>query len=362
MKKKNIAFVISSLTAGGAERVVSTLSNELVHDFNITIIVFYKCKPFYALDPAINLVFCKQEYKSKINKVKSLLNHFQLINCIFKNLKRNDIDVSIGFMTTTNIYTIIASRMAKIPSVISERIHPSHSKLVSAWVKLRSLIYPKASKIVVQTEGIKSYFTSFIPNDKIAIIKNPLATNFIVDSSVVKEKIVLNVGRLNFQKNQELLINAFSNVNNNDWKLIIIGKGSRLREHQKLIKELGMEHKVEIINNVTNMSAFYNKASIFASTSDYEGFPNALTEAMHFGLPCIATDCPSGPSELIKDGENGFLIPIKNQVELQKKLELLMSNINLRNKLSDKALVSTAQFGVDVIAQQWKDLINNLKS
>lgn len=359
LNKTKIAFVISSLTSGGAERVLSTLANSLVHDFQVTIITLYSGKPFYDLDSRIQLISCKESYNRNMSFINSLTNNVYMIGCIYRILKKEQISVSIGFMTTTNIYTIIASKLAKIPCLISERTHPDFDPLSNFWIKIRAKTYPYCTKLIVQTASIKSYFVQFLQANKLAVIKNPLAETLLTfrNNSIKKEKIILSVGRLDPVKNQRLLIEAFAEMQTEDWKVQIVGEGALYSELKSLVQELNLEASVELIGSVDVVHEYYNKASIFAFTSNFEGFPNALIEAMAFGLPCVSTNCPSGPSEIIEDGENGFLIPVGDKTMLKRKLEILMNQADLREQFSSAAKVSTVKFESAHISEQWKRLL-----
>ncbi len=362
MNKSKIAFLLPSLEAGGAERVVATLSNSLVEHYDITIIALYESPVFYDIDPKINVLFCGGSYEPVFSLKHSLKTHFRLIRTVIKFLKRHKIDVVIGFMITPNIYAVIASKWVKIPCVISERVHPDYIDTSKFWFKLRKFLYPLANRLVVQTNDIAEYFSKFVNDNKIQIILNPLSPELIQkkNHTVPKKNIVLNVGRLDYQKNQDMLINAFANTRHEGWKLVIVGEGKEREHYNSLIDELHLNDKVQLVGNSTNIEDFYNKASVFAFTSRYEGFPNALTEAMYFGLPCISTDCPSGPSELIADSENGYLIPIENQKLLEDRLNILMSSTELRIKIGSEAEKNTGKFKIENVAKQWQETINNL--
>ena len=117
------------------------------------------------------------------------------------------------------------------------------------------------------------------------------------------------------------------------------------------------EASVELVGSVNTISDYYNKASIFAFTSNFEGFPNALIEAMAYGLPCVSTNCPSGPSEVISDGTNGFLIPVSNKNELKDRLEILMTQPDLRSTFGAAAKAHTAEFETKHITDQWRHLL-----
>lgn len=357
--KPKIAFIISSLTSGGAERVLSTLANAFVTDYQVTIISLYHVTPFYELDKNIKVISCKAAYNKNMRFIDSLSNNVFMVRSIFRIIKKEDISVAIGFMTTTNIYTIIASKLAKIPCLISERTHPDFDPLSGFWIKIRKLTYPYCTKLIVQTSSIKSYFSKFIKINKLTIIKNPLAKELINfrDNTIKKEKIILSVGRLDPVKNHKLLIEAFAEMSRDNWKIQIVGEGALHTQLQELIKTLNIEKSVELIGSVDCIQDYYNKASIFAFTSNFEGFPNALIEAMAFGLPCVSTNCPSGPSEIINDGENGFLIPVDDKNMLKRKLEILMAQPELREKFGSSAKASTTMFEIKHISEQWQYLI-----
>lgn len=354
--------MIPSLEAGGAERVVATLSNNLIDYYDVTIIILFESPIFFDIDSRIRIVFCGTRYKPVYSLKHSLKTHFRLTRSVVKNLKAHHIDVIIGFMTTPNIYAIIAARMARIPCIISERVHPEYIKTSKFWFTLRKRLYPFANKLIVQTQDISDYFSKFVNTKKIEIILNPLNPDLVnkKNRQTSNDNLILNVGRLDYQKNQDMLIKAFANVNHENWKLIIVGDGEEKANYEQLINNLQLQNKVVLIGNVSNIAAYYNKADVFVFTSRFEGFPNALTEAMYYGLPCISTDCPSGPSELISDNVNGFLIPSENQQALEEKLELLMNNSELRKKVGHAAEQNIDKFKVETVSLEWQKIINNL--
>jgi len=310
LKRKKLAFIIPSLKAGGAERVVSTLANQLVSEYDVVIVVLYKCQPFYSLDSKVTVEFCKETYNSNPSFLQSLSNHRDLIRTCKRIIKSHKTDAIIGFTTSANIYSVLVGKQLKTPSIISERIHPKFGSISSFWVKIRKYVYPKTNALVIQTNDIKNYFKSFVNEKKLFVINNPLAEELVEqrDINTNKKNHIICVGRLENQKNQELLLHAFSKVENDNWKILFIGEGSLKEKYKNLVVALKLDDKVVFLGNIKNVSEHYNSAKIFVLPSNYEGFPNALIEAMYFGSACIATNCPSGPSEIINDGENGFLI------------------------------------------------------
>lgn len=361
--KKTIAFVLPSLNAGGAQRVVSTLANALILEYNVCLIVSYECKPFYKLNPDVNIEYCQPDsnYRQNPNPIQSLINNFRLIKKIIHILKNYDADIAIGFMPVTNIYTIIATKFLKIPNIISERANPRFNSFGKFWTFIRRIGYRYADCLVVQTKANKEYFKNYVKSS-IEIINNPLDLELLEKRNLQtpKENIVLNVGRLAFPKNQDLLIRAFSNIDNANWKLILVGDGKNFQDYKILIDSLNMQDKIILAGNSQEVHKFYNTSKIFAFTSQLEGFPNALIEAMYYGLACISTDCPNGPSEIIKNNYNGVLIPVSDQNALEENLSKLMQNVTLQNAFSKKAVETTIAFHPMDIALQWTDLINNM--
>ncbi len=364
MSKKKISFIIGALTAGGAERVVSTLSNKLLEAYEVHIIVLTKSTPFYSLNKNIKLFNCREQFQPSSNIYHAIKSNISLYKTISSYLKEKKIDLVIGFITSANILAILAARKNKIPCIISERNFPKKSNTGTQWRILRKLLYKKADFLVVQTDEIKKHFESIININKIVILNNPIAPELsdARDNNLKKENIVLNIGRLTEQKAQDLLIKSFANINNDNWKLLIIGKGNKQEEYKALIRDNNLEDKVELLEQTKDIAHYYNKSKIFAFTSIFEGFPNALTEAMHFGLPCVSTDCPTGPSKLINHNLNGYLIPMGDQDQLQIYLTKLMENEDLCKKLGTKAMESVKPYMAESVTQSWIYLFEKLLS
>jgi GalNAc-alpha-(1->4)-GalNAc-alpha-(1->3)-diNAcBac-PP-undecaprenol alpha-1,4-N-acetyl-D-galactosaminyltransferase len=360
---KKIAFLIPSLSPGGAERVAVTLANKFLTKFDVFLIVFYKTDRVYNVEEKVNLIFLNEEYAPTTSLFEAIKSNIIYIKKIIKIGKNNQIDALIGFTTTANILTIISSIFLKTPNLISERNNPEVYVNNTFWKFFRYLTYPFTNGLIVQTDFNKNFYQKIVKKNKIKVIPNP------IDKSIFsarkdyceRENIILTVGRLDANKNQRLLFEAFANLNVGNWKLVIAGDGILREEYKKLTSYLGITDKVDFVGNVANVSDYYNKAKIFVFTSQSEGFPNALLEAMSFGLPCISTDCPSGPSEIIKNNENGFLIDVNNKSQLEKKLTDLMNNPELCIVFSAEALKSTKKFEIQEIYKQWETLILKLK-
>ncbi|MEZ4793740.1 MAG: glycosyltransferase family 4 protein [Gelidibacter sp.] len=361
--KQKIAFLIYDIAAlGGAERVVSALANYFTDYYQVTIITILKADVFYPLNKDVKIVHCREHEVLKSNLYLFLKNNMGLYQQIKQQLKNEQIDLLISFMTTSNVLGCLAAKSLGIPCIISERTNPYIDRPNFVWAKLKNYAYPKADYLVVQSQLIKGFYERNIDAEKIVILPNPLS-NELTDSkdiSLKRKNIILNVGRLQTGKNQDLLIRAFANINNNDWKLIFLGDGPLLAEYQALAKKLNQEKNIIFAGKTDDVATYYNTSKIFAFTSEFEGFPNALIEAMYFELACISTDCPSGPSELIDPNENGYLIAIGDQDNLEKYLITLMNNDALRSSIGKKGYETASNYEIVKVATKWKTLIEKL--
>jgi len=344
------AFLISSLNSGGAERVVSLLANELSLTNDIVIITLSKDEPFYTLNDSITI---KQlgVLNSGTSPLKSIFSNLVLIYKIFSLIRSLKIKRLICFMTTSNVLGILSGKLlSNIKVTISERANPNFED-VGYWNFLRRKTYNFADRLVVQSEEISNYFKPFIDGRKISIIPNPIR---IVDSNKnKKEKIILTVGRVDANKNQEQIIRSFLKVKQEGWKLIICGDGSLLSKLKDLVIALNMNDDVEFKGIVKNIEKQYERASIFAFSSLSEGFPNVLLEAMNYRCACISTDCPTGPSMLIKNHVNGFLIPLVNKVSYTNHLQKLIDDEKLRDLFVSNAKTGLENYSINKVTDQW---------
>ncbi|WP_411032153.1 glycosyltransferase family 4 protein [Spongiimicrobium sp. 3-5] len=360
-KKKKIAFVSYNLVSGGAERVLTTLANKFCDTFEVYIITLEDCTSFYPLDSRIKRLHCNLKAENKSITLSRLYDYWKTVQNLKNHIKTNEISLCISFLTATNVFTILASKWCGRPCIISERNNPIVNSPSFFWKKMRNLIYRFSNALVVQTKANKAFYSDLMPDKRIHIVPNPLEPNLaskrILPKTYAKENTILSVGRLDNNKAQGLLIRAFANIQNENWKVQLVGDGSAKENYESLAEDLGVADRIEFLGNCKDVWTFYNKATIFAFTSRSEGFPNALTEAMYYGIPSISTDCPHGPSELIVNGENGFLIEVDDQAELENKLSKLMADEPLRSKMGNKAMEDLQAFEIDKIKSRWEKLM-----
>ncbi|WP_418501163.1 glycosyltransferase family 4 protein [Flagellimonas sp.] len=355
--KKKIAFVVSKLSSGGAQRVIATLANNFVDKFDVSIITYSSLESFYELDKNIRVFSCFQEsyIESSKNAFQSMRLNFRLYKAINRIIKEEGIDLVIGFITQSNIFSIIAAKKNKIPSIICERTNPQKANVQRFWKVLRNLLYPKADFLVVQTEYAKEFYLNSMPESKIKILPNPINSKLSSMRTVgQKENIVLAVGRLHTLKNHAMAIKSFAKIQPLGWKLQILGEGAERENLGKLVSDTP---NVELLGAKTNIENYYNKAKVFLFTSYYEGFPNALLEAMHFGLAPISTNCKSGPSEIIEHGVNGYLVEVNDIDAMAEHLKELTDNNDHLDVLGHAAQKTTDRFSSDNVTRLWYDLI-----
>ena len=362
--KKKIALVISSLSPGGAEKVIVLLANSLTNDYRVLLIVLYKTETFYEVEKEIDIVHLNKDYSASSNLFQALISNFSYIRKIIDILKIKSVNLVISFTTVANFLSFVSCKIVNIPIIISERKNPLVNKLNFIWQCLGKIANKYSDVLVVQTEMIKNVYKDVVLIEKIKVIPNPIdlkMKSFLIEYDYnERENVILTVGRIDANKNQILLINAFANLNLGNWKLIIVGDGVLRDEYTRLTMSLGIADKVEFVGNVRNVWDYYNQAKIFAFTSNSEGFPNALLEAMSYGLPCISTDCDSGPAEIIINDESGYLIEINNMTQLEDRLSQLINSQATCVKFSQNAISATQQFNIFEVRKLWEVIIQKL--
>ncbi|MFP3860550.1 MAG: glycosyltransferase, partial [Bacteroidales bacterium] len=216
-------------------------------------------------------------------------------------------------------------------------------------------------KVVLQTHRVSSFF-SFLPKSKIEIIPNPL-NNMTPSEKVSKEKLILAVGRLEYAKGFDLLIEAFAKSRaKNNWQLIIAGEGNEREGLERKIAENKLVSKVHLPGIQKDIASLYSRASLFVLSSRYEGYPNALAEAMGSGLPCISFNCDFGPQELIKNNINGILVEPGNVSQLANAIDDLAENPGRRKEIGKNATEVMKTNNIITIAEKWEEVIDGLFS
>lgn len=360
-KIKKVMFIVSSLTSGGAERVISELSNNFSErGIEVSILLISHNAVAYDLNPNIKLILLKK----KMEGVKGLLAVVRRCVLIKRYVKRLNPDIVFSFLSIVNIYTCISLGWSHNKLIVSERNDPERDPTSVMKRKVRNYVYNYADGYVFQTELAKNYFPTCI-QEKSVVIPNPLKNGLPEASISEREKRIVAIGRLEEQKNYSLLIRAFAELNKDypDHTLDIFGEGSQRESLEMLAKELGLLPHVNFRGVVRNVHEIIKGASMFVLTSDYEGMPNALMEAMAIGLPCVSSDCPcGGPAALINDSENGMLFPVGDQTALYACMKEILDDRYLLEKLSKNAVGIKDTHQLSLIADQWLSFAEEIRN
>lgn len=311
---KKIDIITRAMTSGGAERVIAQLANYFTEkDISCRIITTENGEVMYPLHEKIDIVAIG---KKSNNKVIDRILRYKTIRIV---VQKNKPDVVLTMPEDTGIYAILALIGTGIPVYVSERNNPWVMPDVKITRLLRKVAYPFAQGIIFQTQMAKSFFPQYIQK-KGVVLQNPVDATRIPEPYIGERKKVFSaVGRLEPQKNFPMLIRAFSEFHKRekDYKLVIYGEGRERINIENLVKELHLENSVSLPGRNKDVLNCINDCAAFILSSDYEGMPNALIEAMCMGMPVISTDCPSGgPREIIENEKNGLLIPVNDELRM----------------------------------------------
>lgn len=360
-KKQKIVFVIPSLGSGGAERVVSTLATELSkRNYQTAVIMIANEHLNYPLSDQVELIHlnCEQRHQG-MNALKRTAGRIRDIRAA---IKQSGADVVISFMSDTNIDVCFAAWGLKVPVIVSERNDPAVDPASRAKQLMRKLAYCRANGFVFQTPDAQAYFNNRI-QEKSCIILNPLTGQLPSPHKGERDKRIVAVGRLNKQKNFPLLLRSFAAFAKNypDYTLEIYGEGNLEAVIRADLEEKGLQDKVIMKGFCKDVHSRIKSAAFFVMSSDFEGMPNALVEAMALGLPCISTDCPcGGPRMLIQHRENGLLCPVGDSEALLQAMEQMAGDPAAAAAMGEKAQQIIHRVRLDGVADQWVSYINEI--
>jgi len=275
-------------------------------------------------------------------------------------------DVVVSFIEKTNILALLSTMKLPIPIVISERIDPRYHDVERLWRFLRWVVYRRAAALVVQTNGLRTWAERFVDRKAVYVISNPLMQQSSAGRGVEQQagtgRTVVAMGRLVTQKGFDVLINAFARCasKHSEWNLVIIGEGPELERLEAIADHLNIGSRVRFTGRLTNPLEILSRADLFVLSSRYEGFPNALIEAMACRLPVISSDCPSGPREIIRDGVDGVLVPPDDITELAAAMGRLMGDWRERHRLSSRAVEISDRLGIERVMGLWDELLHGV--
>jgi glycosyltransferase involved in cell wall biosynthesis len=371
-KNKSIAFVINSLEGGGAERVMCNLLRTMQGTFNKN-----NCKVYLILlDNLPELQQCP-DYVEKVtlhSKGKLLISYFQCKQWV----KHNSPDLLVSFLTRSNIVTTLIGKRVDIPTIISERVNASSHFATARTGFISKLmvksVYPKATCVVPVSQGV---MLDLVQNYAVSKSKCTVMYN-AYDQAVLSEKAaqtvtdlpakpyIIGIGRLMPNKNFSLLIKALD-LSQSQRDLVILGQGPELDNLSNLITGLGLEKRVHLLGFKENPYPYLKNADYLVSTSNAEGFPNGIAEAMCLGKPVIATNCQSGPAEILTGNDatqtNSFLCAehgILCEVNNVKAVSQAIDNIEANQQIAvyqQKSMARAVTFSYASMQSTFKQLL-----
>jgi len=385
--KKKLAILSYSLAGGGAERVVSNLLYGLKEHYEITLVLMQD-KIGYKIPSDIKLYFLEKSDPTEPGVIK--LAKLPYLGWKYKKFcQQNSIEISLAFMNRPSYISVFAKIFfSRAKTVISERSTPSmiygHNTLLDKVNKfLIRRLYPKADFIISNSEGNKLDLIKNFAIDKTLIetLYNPFDLKQIEQLSAKAVKDInfkkftfISVGRLDAGKNHRLLIDAFSQLKQKNIQLIILGEGELHRELEKQIKILNLEEKVILQGFESNPYQYLLRSHVFVFSSNYEGFPNVLIEALACGLSLISTDCQSGPREIlapdiditfhlkagVEKAKYGLLVPPASVKDLSHAMNSLFENKELYQNYRDQAKHRAFDFETKKVLKKWISTLDNL--
>ncbi len=356
-----VTFFINSLQGGGAERVIANLSRYMhTSGVDSEIIVFTEQEAVYNIDgsiPVKNLV-SKSVFNS--NKIRKWIAMYQSMK---KFVKQNSTDCYIAFTETPILLMLLLRKHIKCPIIISERNDPeSYPKVIIEALKL---LLNRADGYVFQTEDARKWYEHYIRGEKkIWIIPNAINPDFVRKPYTGESKSrIVAVGRLSEQKNYSMMLKAFSvfHTDHLEYTLDIYGIGPDEEKLRNLAFELEIDRYVNFFGFTKNIADAIQDAKMYVLTSNYEGMPNALMEAMALGLPCISTDCPvGGPKYMINHMDNGILVEVGNVMQLSENMRFLAENENERISMGREARKITDRLSYEKVYSQWMEAVREI--
>lgn len=357
-----IMFLVSSLQFGGAERVATVLCNEFSAKHQVSLVATYGgTEPcVFELDSRINLHYLASGYPCFGGQKNGSFARLSKLRYL---IKKDRPDVIISFLPNVNVMAVLANIGLNTPLIICERSDPEHFPMSGLWKFLCRYSYQYADMLTVQTSVVAEKVNRlFRLPALVEVVPNPIAKSLLEVKPVLdrQNKHILCLGRLTASKQFDQIISAFAQVStiHQDWELHIIGDGPVRQSLENQARELGIAEKVRFFGGVEQPFPQIAVCDVFAMASKFEGFPNALLEALALGRATVVYDCPSGPAEMTEYGKVGLLVPLNDHRQFVDALTQLIVDSELRLQLGEAAQASVfRRYSLSAVVDIWYQLI-----
>ena len=358
MEKKTLLFYINAIHDGGAERVLLQLAKRFAAcGYRAVVVTSFVDEWEYPVPEGVERLSIEQAQLPQ-SRLKRNLSRIKALRRLIREYKPAAL---ISFMAEPNFRAVIASRFLPVKTIVSVRNDPEREyggrlgRIIGKW------LLPLADGCVFQTEEAKKWFPKRLQR-KSRVIMNQVDERFFHVTDAGETGYVMTAGRLTAQKNQALLIRAFAAIAGEvEEELRIYGEGELRRSLEALIANLGMEGRIRLMGASDDMPAALAGCKLFVLSSDFEGMPNALLEAMAAGRCCVSTACPcGGPEAVIENGVNGLLVPVGAEEALSAAMRELLEDEKKRRALAVAAGESAEAFRPEAIFEHWRDYVERV--
>ena len=359
-----VLLYINSLGMGGAERVLLRLAAHWQRAGHTVLVVTQTPVSEDQLTPPAG-VERLSTHSAGISGhwLSAVAQNIRRVSRLRGLLRRWQPDCVVSFLPTANVVALLAAGPLRIPVIVGERMFPAFLGLGRLQGMARDRVYSRAARVIVQTDKAAAWYRAKLGLVNLTVIPNGIALPLEkvpphVDPSTVlpaEARVVLYVGRLAEPKLPEDAVLAFADTFADEpkWHLVIIGDGDKRSHLEHTIHQQGLADRIHCISRCGDLAPWYRRAGMFVSVSRVEGFPNVLLEAMALGCVPLAYDCPSGPAELIQQGENGFLVPVGDRTSLSRRMQQLAADDTLRARLSVRAQAVSTTFSEAAMLARW---------
>ena len=363
----NLALFLGSLEGGGAQRIACLLANVWTQaGHGVTVFHHDPVSNAFPFEQSEAITMRRLPLNLPVkNRWRAILRFFKDARTLRKALVAPRFDAVVSFLPQANVLALLACTGTGLPLVVTELCHPAHDAIGRVWGPLRKLAYPRASAFVVQTRDIQDWFrthNNIVPT----LISNPIprpgASRGLKPPG--SRKTIVAAARLTPQKNLTDLVRAFVRLagKHPDWDLHVYGLGEELEQLQQIINDNDLKERILLPGWTDQLSRRLAEADMFVLSSRFEGMPMALAEAMSLGVPCVSTDCPSGPADYIIPEENGLLVPVEDLDALTGAMDRLMSDPELRDRLGRRARDISTRFSLEEVLAAWDGCLREAMS